>query len=191
VSQGVVSISGAADAAMTDIIALNLSAADIGHTSFACYATLHFQDGTTQDGLFDMTDPGGNQAIQLTWVERNKVEEARASREAGVQRNQQSAIAYTSKLQACTFEWQVAVEAKSLLASGWSWGATTDHLIDEHAYGSSGQMYRGSDDAAKMIRHVTYAVSMTPDMRATNHIPDYASQQFLSGCSTLARQQNP
>ena len=183
--QHVASLSGTTEVRLADLLALDLPGnAAGGPASMSCYATAHFQDGTTQDGVVSFQDPGGNVPLKVIWIDRVAVEQARATYEQRRDKQQQETIAYSAKLQACTFLWKVAVQAKSLLASGWSVDRTADQLVTEYAYGPQGQAYRNSEEAEEAIRRVTAAVAMPVDVRATNHIQDYASQAFLSSCSS-------
>ena len=188
VHQTVVSVSGTARAGFADLITLGLPGAGAGQTAIACYATLRYQDGTTEDGLLDISDPGANLPLRVIWIDRSTVEKARAAREEGAQQSQQQSIAYNAYLQACTLEWKVAVEAKSLLASGESPDAIEDDLTNRHAYGLNGEVYRSSEDVGAMIHQVVAAVAMPADVRSQNHIPDYTSQLFLADCPRKARQ---
>jgi len=57
-SQTVVFMSGTKDAASSDLGLFNLSGTGTAwehRAAFACYATAHFQDGTTQDGIIHVT----------------------------------------------------------------------------------------------------------------------------------------
>jgi len=76
------------------------------------------------------------------------------------------------------------------MKSGWTEPVTAEHLVTRYAYGHDGQVYRGSQGAEEMIRQVTAAVAMAPEQRASRGLPDYASQQFLDGCSMTASQQS-
>lgn len=188
VREAVVSISGSADAGMGDPIALGLPVPGGSQAVVACYATVHYQDGTAEDGLLDISNPNGGMPLRVVWIDRADVERARVTREQQIQHDQQQSIAYSAYLQACTLEWKVAIEAKSLLSSGESQDAIEDDLVNRHAYGPDGQVYRGSEDVAAMIHQVVAAVAMPADLRSRNHIPDYASQLFLADCPAKARQ---
>lgn len=166
-----------------DLLALGLPGGGAGvPASVSCYATAHFQDGTAQDGILSITDPGVGQPLQVIWIDRAAVEKARIAYAADVERRRRESIAYSDKLQFCTFEWKVAVEARALMSSGWSEQAMAEHLVREYAYGPSSQAYRGSEGAEATIRHVTAATSMPSDERKARLLPDYASREFLSSC---------
>ena len=188
-TQSVASLSGTTEVRFSDLAALDLpgNAVD-GTASMSCYATAHFQDGTAQDVIVSFQDPGEGAPLKVVWIDRAAVEQARATYEQRRDKQQQETIAYSAKLQACTFLWKVAVQAKSLLASGWSVDRTADQLVAEYAYGPQGQAYRNSEEAEEAIRRVTAAVGMPPEMRAANHIPDYASWQFLDRCLRKSNQ---
>jgi hypothetical protein len=188
VRQTVVSVSGSADVDLEDVTALGLPGAGSDQQAIACYATVHYQDGSAQDGIFDMADPGNSQPLRVVWVDRATVENARTSYEQQRRQDLKQTIAFNAYMQACVNEWRIGIEAKSFLGSGRSEEATAEFLINEHAYGPDGQPYDGSDDAETMIRQVVGAVAMTPDLRRENHVPDYANQQFLNECPTRARQ---
>lgn len=202
-SQTVVSMSGTKDAASSDLALFKLpgTGTALEHpAAFACYATAHFQDGTTQDGIIHVTapensifSPAPNQSLQVVWLPRETVEQARASDDARWRQRQgddQKAIAYSQALQSCTFEWKIAVSARAGMKSGWTEAMTAEHLVTSYAYGPDGQVYRGSHGTEEMIRQVTAAVAMSPEQRASRGLPDYASQQFLDGCSKTERQQS-
>lgn len=166
-----------------DLLALGLPGAGPGvPPSISCYATAHYPDGTTQDGILSVTDPGVGQPLQVIWIDRTVVEKARIAYAADMERRRRESIAYSDKLQFCTFEWKVAVEAKALMSSGWSEQATTEHLVREHSYGPNGQVYRESEGAEATIRYVAAAISMPSDARNARRLPDYASREFLSSC---------
>lgn len=112
--------------------------------------------------------------MQVTWIDRAAAEEARTTYAADVERRRRESIAYSDKLQFCTFEWKVAVEARALMSSGWTEQAIAEHLVREYAYGPNGQAYRGSGEAEATIRHVTAATSMPSDARSSKGLPDYA-----------------
>ena len=187
VRQRVVSVSGSADAGMGDPIALGLPAPGGSQAVVACYATVHYQDGTTEDGLLDISNSNGGMPLRVVWVDRADVERARVTREQQTQRGQQQSIAYGAYLQSCTLEWKVALEASAQLRAGQSQDAVEQSLINRHAYGPGGQVYRDSDDIAAMIHRVVNAVATSPGVRDANHIPDFASQQFLEECPAKAR----
>ena len=182
--QPVASLERPGQVSIGDLLALGLPGAGAGiPVSISCYTTAHFQDGTTQNGILSITDPGAGRPLQVTWIDRAVVEEARVIYAADVERRRRESIAYSDKLQFCTFEWKVAVEAKALMSSGWTERAIADHLVARYAYGPSGQVYRGSGTAEAMIRHLTAVVSMSRGAREAKELPDYASQQFLDQCS--------
>jgi Signal transduction histidine kinase regulating citrate/malate metabolism len=192
VSHSVTHLSGTTDASATDLMALKLPYAGEGagsQAAIACYATAHFQDGTSEDGLIDISAPGDNQPINVVWVNRHTVERARAEYAARTEKGEQDAITANARMQTCTFRWRVALQAKSLMASGWTSQDTSDHLISEYAYGPDGQVFRDSDDVAALIQKLTNTVAMTPAARAANHIPDYASYPVLSNCLNQHGQQ--
>jgi hypothetical protein len=161
----------------------------------ACYATLHYQAGSTETGVLTSIRPDPSQPYRLTWISQQNLDEARRAQgeldrkaQEHLREEQQQSIAYSGYLQACTLEWKVAIEAKSLLASGESQDAVEDDLVNRHAYGPNGQVYRSSEDVAAMIHQVVAAVATPADMRSQNHIPDYTSQLFLADCPAKARQ---
>jgi hypothetical protein len=166
-----------------DLLALGLPGAGAGvPASISCYATAHFQDGTVQDGILSITDQGAGKPLQVIWIDRAAVEDARATYAADVERRRRESIAYSDRLQFCTFEWRVAVEAKALMSSGWTERATSEHLVARYAYGPAGQVYRGSEGAEVTIRRVIAVMAMSPSSRQASGLPDYAGREFLSSC---------
>ena len=185
--QPVASLERSGQVSIGDLLALGLPGAGVGiPASISCYATANFQDGTTQDGILSITDPGAGRPLQVTWIDRAAVEEARVAYAADVERRRRESIAYSDKLQFCIFEWKVAVEAKALMSSGWTEQAIAEHLVREYAYGPDGQVYRGSGGAEATIRHVATAISMPSGARSSKGLPDYADRGFLSSCQGMS-----
>lgn len=180
----VASLSGAGAARVGDRMALKLPGDSVdGLAAFACYATAHFQDGTSQDGVLSVADLGANRPLQIRWIDRATVEQARATYAADTQRRQQESIAYGARLQACAFQWKVAVEARAMLRSGMAEQVVEENLVATYAYGPQGQAYRDSQGTEAAVRQVTAAVALSPEQRAAEGAPDYASQQFLDRCA--------
>jgi hypothetical protein len=178
------SLGGTAAVGIGDRLALKLPRDSVGGlAAFACYATAHFKDGSAQDGVLSVADTRAGQPLRIQWIDRATMEQARATYAADTQKRQQEGIAYGARVQACTFQWKVAVEALSLLKSGIAEEAVEEHLVATHAYGPQGQAYRDSQATEAVVRQVTAAVAMSPEQRATQGAPDYASQQFLDRCS--------
>ncbi|MBE1159628.1 hypothetical protein [Dyella acidiphila] len=160
----------------------------------ACYATLHYQAGGTETGVLTSVRSDPSQPYRLTWISQQALNEARKAQgereemaRERLQEEHQRSIAYSGYLQACTLEWKMGIEAKSLLASGEPQGTVEEDLINRHAYGPSGQVYRDSDDLAELVRRVVAAVAMRPEMRNQAGVPDYASHEFLEDCPARAR----
>lgn len=91
-------------------------------------------------------------------------------------------MAYGARLEACTLQWKVAVEARAMLRSGMAESATEEQLVAAHAYGPQGQAYRGSQASEAVVRQVAQAVASSPEERSRRGLPDYGSQEFLAGC---------
>lgn len=196
VSQAVASISDSRSITISDAKALAIPVSPAGSIQgIACYATLRYQAGGTEKGVLTAfrSDPG--QEVRVMWISQQALEEARETQDAQdeqsrehLREEQRQAIAYSEYLQACTLEWKVAIEAKARLRAGQSQEAVEQDLINRHAYGPGGQVYRDSEDVAAMIHQVVDAVVVPPDVRNQNHIPDYASHQFLADCPGKARE---
>jgi hypothetical protein len=185
------SLSGTSGVGIGDKLALKLPGDNVaGLAAFACYATAHFQDGSTQDGVLSVADAKAGQPLRIQWIDRATVEQARATYTTDMQRRQQEGIAYGARVQACTFKWQIAVQAGSLLRSGMSEEAVEEHLVATHAYGPLGQAYRDSQATETVVRQVTAVVAMSPEQRIAQGAPDYASQQFLDRCPLQAQSQH-
>jgi len=180
------SLSGTAGVGVGDKLALKLSRDNVGGlASFACYATAHFQDGSSQDGVVAVADHRTNQSLEIQWIDRVTVEQARANYVADTERRQQQGMAYGAKLQACTLKWQVAVQAMSMLRSGMSESAVEEELVTDYAYGPQGLAYRDSQITEAIARQISAAMAMTPEQRALKHMPDYVSQEYLANCQKL------
>lgn len=177
-----------------------------GHpAAIACHATVVLQNGLQRSGILNVIaprhsifKPGDNQSLVVSWAPDDVVEAVRQqaviSKERDLQQQrmmlqqQRAMVENASNQNACYQGWKIAVEAKSLLKVEPADQVVAD-LESRYAYGPNGEMYRDSEDAAAMIKHITATVQMTPEERQAKGVPDYTSETFLHSCPAMMSRQ--
>jgi hypothetical protein len=178
-----------------------------GHpAAIACHITVVLQNGLQRSGILNVIapthkifTPGPNQSLVVSWAPDDVIEAVRQQAAVSQERDREQekanlqqarvVVQNDSNQQACYEGWKIAVEAKSLLASGETSDQVVEDLERRYAYGPNGELYRDSENASELIKHITYTVQMTSEERLAKHVPDYTSQAFLADCPRLTRQQ--
>lgn len=206
------SVGEAVPANSADLFLLGLPGTDDvalgGHPAMiACHVKVVLQNGLQRSGILDVIapshkffSPGASQSLTVAFAPDEVIESVRqqqvATKERDLQQQratlqqQREAMENASNQNACYQGWKIAIEAKSLLNVEPTNQVVAD-LENRYAYGPNGELYRDSQDAAAMIRHITAAVQMSPEERQARGVPDYTSQTFLHSCpSLMSRQSN-
>jgi len=168
-------IDNSSDTQITDLLALGFPA-DVGNSSFACNATLLFENGESARGIIDLHDPGQSMPLEVRWADEQEINSAVEKADAARKVRADQSIAYSQHATSCNLAFSIGIQAKSLVSAGMSEDQVADHLVAKYAFGPNGESYRDSADREKVIDNI----AANPG--------EYGSQEFLSECMARAKQ---
>ncbi len=127
-----------------------------GDYLFVCHLTIVEANGSTQSGRLaaSMNPPAYAFTSDADFQRRSDAfrEQAKRNAQTSPEDRQRELLANAARVEFCSNKMSLTVEALSLKNAGFSQGQTVEQLVQRHAYGPGGQVYRGSAGAEATIR---------------------------------------
>lgn len=154
----------------------------------SCEATLLLTNGKKVKGAYFLGKPPGREDFLVFWVPwSDYLKDIRQSERK--RRLKMEKMLYQQQIvDTCNLEYQIGSSAQIFRNRGWSEAQTENNLINQYAYGPSGQVYRDSNAIVRLVKQITTSIYLPENRRKALDVPNYLTSDFVPLCVRRADQ---